>query len=66
MRLIIKKLYSVEIRKPIFQYIQILPETVGSSVAPVPVMDVSRGYQVTQSVMDLIAQKYGPNKVEQC
>merc|ERR1712071_436297 len=65
LRLIITKLYSVEIRKPIVQYIQILPETVRRGVIPVPVMDVSRGYQVTSSVMDLIQQKHASNKVDQ-
>ena len=52
--MIITKFYSVEIKKPIVQYIQILPET-GSGT--VPVMDISKGYQVTQSVMDLVVKK---------
>ena len=54
LRMIITKFYSVEIKKPIVQYIQILPET-GSGT--VPVMDISKGYQVTQSVMDLVVKK---------
>jgi len=69
LRMIIAKFYSVEIKKPIVQYLQILPETVDSGVVPVPVMDITKGYQVTQSVMDLIEQKHGSNmfsgKVEQ-
>ena len=40
-----------------------------SGVVPVPVMDITKGYKVTQSVMDLIEQKHGSNmfsgKVEQ-
>ena len=69
LRMIIAKFYSVEIKKPIVQYVQILPETVDSGVVPVPVMDLTKGYQVTQSVMDLIEQKHCSNmfsgKVEQ-
>ena len=69
LRMIIAKFYSVTIKKPIVQYLQILRETVDSGVVPVPVMDITKGYQVTQSVMDLIEQKHGSNmfsgKVEQ-
>ena len=69
LRMIITKFYSVEIEKSLFQYVQILPEIVDSGVAPIPVMDITKGYQVTQSVMDLIEQKHGSNmfsgKVEQ-
>jgi len=57
LRLIIKNVYSVEVRKPIVQYLEIRPELDASGVSPVPVMDVSRGYHATHSVMDLIGQE---------